>query len=83
MKQGEITVYKNLGTYQLVIEPENEFYQQDRFYEVRHFSGLTVTADTVREAKQCLQAFEQTAAEIRRAIQMLKVHGYRVYKEVE
>lgn len=83
MKLGEIAVHKNLGTYQLVVEPENDFYKADRYYEVRHFTGLTVTASTVKEAKKCLEDFEATANEIRGAIQLLKRHGYRVYQEVE
>jgi len=82
MKTGEIVVYKNLGTYQLVVDPGNEFYESEKFYAVRHFSGLEVSADTVKEAKKCLEDFEQTAQEIRSAIDKLTRYGYKVYKEI-
>ena len=82
MKTGEIVVYKNLGTYQLVVEEANEFYEADKFYTVRHFSGLEVTADTVKEAKKCLEDFERVAQEIQGAINKLTSYGYKVFKEV-
>jgi hypothetical protein len=81
-KQGEIQVYKNLGTYQLIIEDFRPQHDIERYYQVRHFSGLEVTADTIKEAKKCLEDFDKVAQEIRGAINKLTVYGYKVYKEI-
>ena len=81
-KQGEIQVYKNLGTYQLIIEDFRPQHDIERYYQVRHFSGLEVTADTIKEAKKCLEDFDKVAQEIRQAIDKLTVYGYKVYKEI-
>jgi len=82
IKQGEIVVYKNLGTYQLIIEDFRPQYDIERWYQVRHFSGLEVQADTIKEAKKCLEDFERVAQEIRSAIDKLTCYGYKVYKQV-
>jgi hypothetical protein len=82
IKQGEIVVYKNLGTYQLIIEDFRPQHDIERWYQVRHFSGLEVQADTIKEAKKCLEDFERVAQEIRSAIDKLKCYGYKVYKQV-
>jgi hypothetical protein len=81
-KQGEIQVYKNLGTYQLIIEDFRPQHDIERFYQVRHFSGLEVTADTIKEAKKCLEDFERVAGEIQGAINKLTAYGYKVFKQV-
>ena len=86
---GDMVVYKNIGTYHLVSddgydEDNDTWYEpEEQHYEVRHFSGLTVTARTVKECKKCLDDFEKTAQEIRQAINLLTVYGYRVVKEQE
>ena len=54
-----MTVYKNIGTYHLVQddgydEDTDSWYEPFKHYEVRHFSGLTVTASSVKECKKCL-----------------------------
>jgi len=82
IKQGEIVVYKNLGTYQLIIEDFRPQHDVERWYQVRHFSGLEVQADTIKEAKKCLEDFERVAQEIRSAIDKLTQYGYKVYKQV-
>jgi hypothetical protein len=82
VKQSEIFVYKTFGTYQLIVEEANEFYDRERYYVVRHFSGLEVTAETIKEAKKCLEDFEKTAQEIQGAIEKLTRYGYRVFKDV-
>ena len=82
VKAGEIQVYKNMGTYQLVIDEGNEFYEREKYYAVRHFSGLEVSADTVKEAKKCLEDFDRVAQEIQQAINKLTSYGYKVYKEI-
>jgi hypothetical protein len=83
-----MTVYKNIGTYHLVQddgydEDTDSWYEPFKHYEVRHFSGLTVTASSVKECKKCLDDFEITAQEIRAAINKLTIYGYRVFKEQE
>jgi hypothetical protein len=77
MKQNEISMYKNFGTYQLIID------DGDRYYECRHiYSGQTCTADTIKEAKSCLEDLHDTHQEIQAAIRKLAIYGYKVYKEV-
>lgn len=88
LTRKDIAVYKNIGTYQLVFddgydEDTDSWYDSFEHYEVRHFSGLTVTASTVKECKKCLDDFEVTAQEIREAINKLTIYGYRVFKEQE
>jgi hypothetical protein len=85
---GDMVVYKNIGIYQLVQddgydEDTDSWYEPFKHYEVRHFSGLEVTASSVKECKKCLDDFEVTAQEIRAAINKLTIYGYRVFKEQE
>ncbi len=78
MKQGEITLYKAIGTYQLITD------DGDRYYECRHlYSGQECIADTIKDAKKCLEDLDKTHREIQEAIRKLTVYGYKVYKEVE
>lgn len=77
MKTGEMIMYKTFGTYQLVND------DGDRYYECRHiYSGETCTADTIKDAKKCLEDLAETYAEIQKAISTLTIYGYKVYKEV-
>ncbi len=77
MKTGEMIMYKTWGTYQLVTD------DGDRYYECRHiYSGQTCTADTIKEAKKVLEDLDETHQEIQAAIRKLSIYGYRVYKEV-
>ena len=77
MKTGEISIYKTYGTYQLIID------DGDRYYDCRHiYSGQTCTADTIKEAKQVLEDLDKTHQEIQAAIRKLAIYGYKVYKEV-
>jgi hypothetical protein len=77
MKTGEMIMYKTFGTYQLVTD------DGDRYYDCRHiYSGQTCTADTIKEAKSCLEDLNETYQEIQAAIRKLGIYGYKVYKEV-
>jgi len=77
MKTGEMTMYKTFGTYQLVTD------DGDRYYDCRHiYSGETCTADTIKDAKKCLEDLNETYGEIQSAIRKLAIYGYKVYKEV-
>ena len=70
-------MYKTFGTYQLITD------DGDRYYDCRHiYSGETCIADTIKEAKKCLEDLDKTYDEIRAAIQKLSIYGYKVYKEV-
>jgi hypothetical protein len=77
MKLGEMMMYKTFGTYQLVND------DGDRYYDCRHiYSGETCTASTIKEAKQVLEDLDKTHQEIQQAIRKLAIYGYRVFKEV-
>jgi hypothetical protein len=77
MKTGEIMMYKTFGTYQLIQD------DGDRYYECRHiYSGQDCQADTIKEAKQVLEDLDRTHQEIQSAIRKLAIYGYRVFKEV-
>ncbi len=77
MKTGEMIMYKTFGTYQLVTD------DGDRYYDCRHiYSGETCTADSIKEAKKCLEDLNETYGEIQAAIRKLNIYGYKVYKEV-
>ena len=83
-----MTVYKNIGTYHLVYdngydEHTDTWYQPEKHFLARHFSGLEVTATSVAECQRCLDDFEITAQEIRAAINKLTIYGYKVIKEQE
>ncbi len=77
MKTGEMTMYKTFGTYQLVTD------DGDRYYDCRHIlSGQTCTADSIKEAKKCLDDLEMDHRDIQAAIRKLAIYGYKVYKEI-
>ena len=77
MKTAQIQVYKDFGTFQLIND------DGDRYYECRHiFSGETCQAETVKEVKKVLEDLDKTYDEIRAAIQKLSIYGYKVYREV-
>ena len=72
-----IYLHKTWGTYQLVQD------DGDRYYECRHiYSGETCTASTIKEAKQCLEGLDRTHHEIQAAIRKLEVYGYKVFKQM-
>ena len=83
IKREDMVLYKNIGTYQLVIEHHDGEFRPEKHYEVRHFSGLDVQASTIKECQKCLDDMEVTAQEIREAINKLAIYGYRVFKEQE
>jgi hypothetical protein len=70
-------IHKTFGTYQLVED------DGDRYYECRHmFSGQTCTASTIKEAKKVLDDLDLTHHEIRTAISKLNRYGYQVVKVI-
>jgi hypothetical protein len=77
MKQKPIVMYKTFGTYQLIED------DGDRYYECRHlYSGQTCTADNLKSVKESLDDLDETYREIRQAINKLTIYGYKVYKEI-
>jgi len=70
-------IYKTWGTYQLVTD------DGDRYYECRHiYSGETCTASTIKEAKRVLEDLDRSHQEIHAAIRKLTVYGYQVVKVI-
>ena len=77
MKTGEMNVYKTFGTFQLVND------EGDRYYDCRHIhSGQTCYAYTLKEVKEVMEDLDKTYQEIQAAIRKLGVYGYKVYKEI-
>jgi hypothetical protein len=77
MKTGEMNIYKTYGTYQLVND------DGDRYYDCRHIqSGQTCYAYTLKEVKEVMEDLDKTYQEIQAAIRKLGVYGYKVYKEI-
>ena len=77
----DMVVYRNIGTYHLVVDDFDGEYRAEKHYVARHFSGLEVTASSIKECQKCLDDFEVTARQIREAINLLTVHGYRVSRD--
>jgi hypothetical protein len=78
MKAGDIAIYKTWGTYQLIQD------EDDRYYECRHiYSGQTCTADTIKEVKRVLEDLDRTHQELQSAIRKLQAYGYQVVRIVE
>ena len=76
MKTSAIQLYKTFGTFQLIED------DGDRYYECRHiYSGQECTADNIREAKKVLEDLDRTHEELQSAIRKLQAYGYRVFKE--
>jgi hypothetical protein len=78
MKTAPVQLYKDFGTYQLIQD------EDDRYYECRHiYSGQTCTADNLKEVKSCLDDLDDTHQEIQAAIRKLKIYGYQVVKVID
>ena len=78
MKTAPVQLYKDFGTFQLIND------DGDRYYECRHiYSGQTCTADNLKEVKNCLDDLDDTYQEIQAAIRKLKIYGYQVVKVID
>ena len=78
MKQGEVQIYKNIGTIQMSKTDEGE-----KCYVYTHFfSGKSYEEATIKGAREMLDYEQRQAEEIQAAIHVLSRHNYRVYKEV-
>jgi hypothetical protein len=78
MKLNETQIYKGLGTIQMAKNEDGE-----RCYLYTHFfNGKTYDEDTIKGAKEMLDYEERQAQEIRSAINILRRHNYKVFKEV-
>jgi hypothetical protein len=78
MKLNETQIYKGLGTITMAKNEDGE-----RCYLYTHFfNGKTYDEDTIKGAKEMLDYEEKQAQEIRSAINILRRHNYKVFKEV-
>lgn len=78
MKLNETQIYKGLGTITMAKNEDGE-----RCYLYTHFfNGKTYDEDTIKGAKEMLDYEERQAQEIRSAINILRRHNYKVFKEV-
>ena len=78
MKQGEIQVYKGIGTIQMALTDEGL-----ECYLYTHLaSGTTFEEDTIKGAREMLDWEEKNYQEVQAAIRVLQGRGYRVFKEV-
>ena len=78
MKQGEVQIYKNIGTIQMSKTEDG-----DKCYVYTHFfSGKSYEEDTIKGAREMLDYEERQAQEIQQAIRVLSRHSYKVYKEI-
>lgn len=78
MKQGEVQIYKGIGTIQMSLNDEGE-----KCYVYTHFfNGRSYEEDTIKGAREMLDYEEKNAQEIQAAIRVLTRHDYRVFKEV-
>ncbi len=77
MKTSPVQLYKDFGTFQLIND------DGDRYYECRHiYSGQECMAENLKEVKKCLDDLDETYKEIQAAIRKLNIYGYKVYKEI-
>ena len=78
MKLNEIQLYKGIGTIQMTLNDDGE-----KCYLYTHnFFGQSYEENTIKGAKEMLDFDEENARKIREAINVLKVRGYKVYKEL-
>ena len=78
MKQGEVQIYKGIGTIQMALNDEGE-----KCYVYTHFfEGKSYEEDTIKGAREMLDWEEKNAQEIQAAIRVLARHNYRVFKQV-
>ena len=78
MKQGEVQIYKNIGTIQMSKTEDG-----DKCYVYTHFfSGKSYEEDTIKGAREMLDYEDRQAQEIQQAIRVLSRHSYKVYKEI-
>ena len=78
MKQGEVQIYKNIGTIQMSKTEDG-----DKCYIYTHFfSGKSYEEDTIKGAREMLDYEHRQAQEIQQAIRVLSRHSYKVYKEI-
>ena len=78
MKQGEIQNYKNIGTIQMSKDEDGK-----TIYMYTHiFFNQPSDENTIKNAKEMLDYYEEKARKIRDAIYTLRGTGYKVFKEI-
>ena len=79
MKQGEVQIYKGIGTIQMALNDDG-----DKCYVYTHFfDGRSCEDDTIKGAKEMLDYYERKAQEVKAAIRVLRGNGYKIYKELD
>ena len=78
MKQGEVQIYKGIGSIQ-----KTKWENGETCYLYLHFySGLMSEESTIKGAKEMLDWEEKQAVDVKAAIAVLTRKGYKIYKEV-
>ena len=77
MQANEIQNYKNLGTIQMILDEGKKWY-----ISTHRFFNEQDEAQTLKEARENLEYQEERAKEVQAAINLLKRHKYRVFKEI-
>lgn len=78
MKQGEVQIYKGIGTIQM---GKNDLGEKCYLY-THFFDGKTYEEDSIKGAKEMLDWEEKQAVDVKAAIAVLTRKGYKIYKEV-
>jgi len=78
MKLNEIQLYKTIGTIQRSRDEDGKTF----YFYTHNFFGIEHDSDTIKEAKEMLDYYEEDAQKIRQAIRVLQGKGYKVFKEL-
>ena len=78
MKQGEIQNYKNIGTIQMSKDEDGKTI----YLYTHNFFNETGDDNTIKNAKEMLDYYDEKARKIRDAIYTLRGTGYKVFKEI-
>lgn len=78
MKLNEIQLYKNIGTIQRSRDEDGKTF----YFYTHNFFGVEHDSDTIKDAKEMLDYYEDDAQKIRGALRVLKDNGYKVFKEM-
>ena len=78
MKLNEIQLYKNIGTIQRSRDEDGKTF----YFYTHNFFGVEHDSDTIKDAKEMLDYYEDDAQKIRGTLRVLKDNGYKVFKEM-
>ena len=78
MKLNEIQLYKTIGTIQRSRDEDGKTI----YFYTHNFFGVEHNSDTIKDAKEMLDWYEEDAQKIRQALRVLQGKGYKVFKEM-